>query len=74
MNSNNIKLFLVDDDALFVKSLEIKFLQQEGLTVETYATGEQCVANLSHGPELIILDYFLDSIDKNAMNGLETPG
>ena len=28
--------------------------------------------NLSHSPDVIILDYLLDGIDKNAMNGIET--
>lgn len=67
-----IKLFLVDDDALFLKSLEIEFLQNADFEVETFATGELCIANLSHHPDVIILDYHLDGIDKNAMNGLET--
>ncbi|MBK6283597.1 MAG: response regulator [Draconibacterium sp.] len=44
---NKIKLFLVDDDMLFLKSLEIDFLQHADF-------------------------YLLDSIDKNAMNGIET--
>ncbi len=67
-----IKLFLVDDDALFLKSLEIEFLQHADFTIETYATGELCMANLSHSPDVIILDYHLDGIDKKAMNGMET--
>lgn len=69
---NRIKIFLVDDDALYLKSLEIDFLQHADFTIETYATGELCVANLSHNPDVIILDYYLDGIDKNAMNGIET--
>ncbi len=28
--------------------------------------------NLSHSPDVIILDYRLDGIDKNAMNGIDT--
>ena len=28
--------------------------------------------NLSHNPDVIILDYHLNGIDKNAMNGIET--
>ena len=28
--------------------------------------------NLSHNPEVIILDYLLNGIVKNAMNGIET--
>ena len=69
---NKIKLFLVDDDALFLKSLEIEFLENADFIIETYATGELCIANLSHAPDVIILDYQLDGIDKNAMNGLKT--
>ena len=71
-NKNKIKLFLVDDDALFLKSLEIDFLQLADFDIETFATGELCISNLSHKPDIIILDYHLDGIDKNAMNGLET--
>ena len=69
---NKVKLFLVDDDAVFLKSLEIEFLQHADFTIETFATGELCVENLSHNPDAIILDYHLDGIDKNAMNGIET--
>jgi two-component system OmpR family response regulator len=71
-NDNKIKLFLVDDDAFFLKALEIEFLQHANFTIETFATGEVCVANLSHNPDVIILDYYLDSFDKTAMNGIET--
>jgi len=69
---NKIKLFLVDDDAVFLKSLEIEFLQHADFAIETYATGEVCIDHLSSTPDVIILDYHLDGIDKNAMNGIET--
>ena len=71
-NKNKVKIFLVDDDALFLKSLEIEFLDNADFTVETYPTGELCIANLSHNPDIIILDYQLDGIVKNDLNGLET--
>ena len=69
---NKIKIFLVDDDALFLKSLEIEFLQHADFIIETFPTGELCIENLSHDPDVIILDYFLNGIYKNAMNGLDT--
>jgi DNA-binding NarL/FixJ family response regulator len=72
MKNEKIKLFLVDDDALFLKSLEIEFLHQTDFTVETFATGELCLENLSHRPDVIILDYHLNGIEKEAMNGIET--
>ncbi len=74
-NDQKIVLFLVDDDALFLKSLEIEFLNHPKFSVQTYATGELCLEGLSHKsnrPEIIILDYHLDGIDENAMNGIET--
>jgi len=69
---NKIKLFLVDDDALFLKSLEILFLENADFIVETYATGELCVANLPSDPDVIILDYHLNGVITTAMDGLET--
>ena len=52
--------------------MEIEFLQHADFAIETFATGELCMENLSHNPDVIILDYHLDGIDKNAMNGIET--
>jgi two-component system OmpR family response regulator len=73
MNSKNkIKLFVVDDDAIYLKLIEIEFLQYPDFKLETYTTGEICIENLSHAPDLIILDYHLDGVDKNAMNGIQT--
>ena len=72
MNKEKIKLFLVDDDAVFLKSLEIEFHQLGDYSVETFATGELCLANLSQGPDIIILDYHLNGVDQSAMNGIQT--
>jgi two-component system OmpR family response regulator len=72
MTKDKIKIFLVDDDAMFLKSLEIDFLQSADFAIETYATGELCMEHLSHNPDVIVLDYLLDGIDKTAMNGIKT--
>ena len=73
MNSKNkIKLFLVDDDPMYLKLLEIEFLQYPDFKLETFATGEICIKNLSHNPDIIILDYHLNGVDKHAMNGIQT--
>lgn len=70
--SNEKIIFLVDDDALFLKSMEIEFLQNTDFTVETFSSGERCLEHLVVKPDVIILDYHLDGIDKTAMNGIET--
>jgi len=68
----SVNIFVVDDDVMYLKMIEIEFLQYPGFKIETYATGEICLENLSHDPDLIILDYHLDGIDKHAMNGIQT--
>jgi two-component system OmpR family response regulator len=72
MDENKILLFLVDDDALFLKSLEIEFTDNTESVIKTFPTGELCLENISQNPDVIILDYCLNSIDGNAINGLET--
>jgi two-component system OmpR family response regulator len=72
MNNDKISIFLVDDDALYLKVLENEFLQHADFNILTFPTGELCIENLSQNPDVIILDYYLDGIYENAMNGLET--
>lgn len=69
---NKIKLFLVDDDAVFLKSLEIQFMENADFDIETFSTGELCVQNLAKKPDVIVLDYHLDGVVKNAINGMQT--
>ncbi len=72
MNSNKIRLFLVDDDVLFLKSLELEFIEKNNYEVITFNTGEACIEALYLDPDIIVLDYHLDGIVKGAINGLET--
>lgn len=69
-DNNKLKVFLVDDDAVFLKLLEIEFVEHTDYVIETFLSGEQSIANLTHKPDVIILDYHLDGVDKSAMNGL----
>lgn len=69
---NKIKLFLVDDDAVFLKSLEIQFLEHADFEIKTFPTGELCIKNLDKKPDVVVLDYHLDGVVKNAINGMQT--
>jgi two-component system OmpR family response regulator len=71
-NDKKILLFLVDDDPLFLKSLEIEFSEHTDSTIKTFATGEECLKSIGQNPDVIILDYYLNSIEQNAIDGLET--
>lgn len=67
-----ISVFLVDDDAMYLKLLEKEFSEKLEYSVTTFATGERCLENLMEKPDIIVLDYYLNGIEKNALNGLET--
>lgn len=71
MKQEKIRIFLVDDDAVFLKSLEIQLLDHADFIIEKFPTGERCVEKLYHNPDVIILDYHLDGTDTSAMNGIE---
>ncbi|MCD6019649.1 MAG: histidine kinase [Bacteroidetes bacterium] len=67
-----INIFLVDDDALFLRTLELEFVERTEFSIKTFATGELCIQNLELRPDVIILDYQLDGIEEGAMNGMQT--
>lgn len=72
MDTKQQTVFLVDDDAVFLKLLAIDFQMQTNFNVLTFETGEKCIENLQLQPDLIILDYHLDGVEKGVMNGIET--
>lgn len=71
-NENTMTIFLADDDAVFLKLLEIEFTSLTDYNIETFATGELCLLSLDKKPDIVVLDYHLDGIQKNAMTGIET--
>jgi DNA-binding NtrC family response regulator len=72
MKKDKINIFLVDDDELYLKSLKIDFMALPHICIHTFATGEKCLKALDQNPDIIILDYNLNSIELNAMNGIQT--
>lgn len=71
-NEKKNLIFLVDDDELFLKDLELEFSENTKSDIRTFGTGEECLANIFLNPDIVILDYYLNSINKDAIDGLET--
>jgi two-component system OmpR family response regulator len=66
-----IVVFLVDDDMLFLKALEHSILiNHPYLKIKTFQTGEACLQQVASKPEIVILDYYLNSTLPYAWNGL----
>jgi two-component system OmpR family response regulator len=70
-NSRIITVFLVDDNALYLKNLELSFKSKPYYNTKSFTTGELCLEALPSKPDIIILDYHLNSVVPEAKNGLE---
>ena len=70
--NDKIKIFLVDDDAVFLRFLEIEFIQAGDFNIQTFPTGEMVMEHIHEQPDVVVLDYHLDGIDSFAMNGIDT--
>jgi two-component system, OmpR family, response regulator len=66
-------IFLVEDDQVFAKTLELHLKEHLKFKFDifTFPNGEDCLANLEMKPSIVILDYFLNSQNPKAQNGLE---
>jgi DNA-binding NarL/FixJ family response regulator len=72
MSSTGIKnIFIVDDDDMLRMALEDFLKSKTPHQVFPFNTAEECMKNLHLAPDIIILDYYLNSVDKAALNGLD---
>jgi len=70
-NQKKIKVFLVDDDPIFQKVLETQFKERTPHEIKTFSTGEDCLKKLNEKPDIIFLDYQLNSLSPKAQTGLQ---
>lgn len=71
-NAPQRTIFLVDDDELLVNMLRDYLVKNTGSIVRVFNTGEDCVKELLHTqPSIIVLDFHLNSMYKDALNGLQ---
>lgn len=66
-------VFLVDDDETYLSALEhnLKKNLETTFTVKTFKTGEDCLQEISSPPNIVVLDYELNTKNKSAKNGIE---
>ena len=64
------KIFVVDDDEMLSMALEDYLERKTNHEVHLFNTGEECLEHLEEQPDIIILDYNLNSVKKDAANGL----
>jgi DNA-binding NarL/FixJ family response regulator len=66
-------IFIVEDNKTYAKTLEsfLKVQIPSAKEIKVFPVGETCLMELHRNPELIIIDYFLDSKYNDAETGLE---
>ncbi|MDQ3111763.1 MAG: response regulator [Bacteroidota bacterium] len=65
-------IFIVEDNSIYAKTLEI-FLRNKfpGAKIKVFPVGEVCLDNMHHNPDVIIMDYQLNTKYFDAADGLE---
>src|SRR6187551_1388456 len=64
-------IFIVDDDPMISELLKDYLVDQWSHNVTMIDTGEECLARMHEYPDIIILDYILNSVHKEAVDGIE---
>ncbi|TRZ70301.1 MAG: DNA-binding response regulator [Bacteroidetes bacterium] len=65
------KIFIVDDDTMLTEALKDRLTRHIPHQVFTFDTGEACLKQLYLNPDIVVLDYFLNTVSKDAANGME---
>ncbi len=72
MTTKSTKVFIVDDEPLLSEMLTDYLKNQDpNLEIVSFPTGEACLSALDTHPDIVVLDYYLNSREKNAANGLD---
>jgi two-component system, OmpR family, response regulator len=66
-------VFIVEDNPMYAKTLEtfIKSSFPETKEIKICSTGETCLTELQRDPDVILIDYFLDTNDTTAATGID---
>lgn len=66
------KIFIVDDEPLLLEMLSDYLKDQNpNFIIMGFPTGEECLKNIQQQPDILILDYYLNSKEKGAANGID---
>lgn len=65
------KIFIVDDDEMLTETLSDYLTRKVAHEISVFHTGEDCLKRIAENPDVIILDYYLNTVDKDAVDGLE---
>lgn len=65
------KIFIVDDDEMLTEALSDYLTRKVAHNIRIFNTGEDCMQHISENPDVVILDFYLNTVKKEAASGLE---
>jgi DNA-binding NarL/FixJ family response regulator len=68
---NKYLVFIIEDDPMYRQMISDELSEISVLRIQTFSTGEECLQQLYHRPDIIILDYYLNKENPKAKNGLQ---
>jgi two-component system OmpR family response regulator len=71
MEYSPYNIFIIDDDEIYLKSIEESLNKRKNTRIKKFVVGEMCLQHLHQKPDLIILDHHLDTKYIDASNGLD---
>ncbi|MBK8610032.1 MAG: response regulator [Chitinophagaceae bacterium] len=72
MNNKKPTVFIVDDEPLLSEMLADYLKEQyTDFNIVSFPTGEACLQSLDEQPDAVVLDYYLNSKEKDAANGID---
>lgn len=72
MSKSKPEVFIVDDEPLLAEMLSDYLKEQDStLSIKSFSTGEACLQCLDEKPDLVVLDYYLNSKERDAANGID---
>lgn len=73
MMERTYKIFLIDDDIktliMLKSSLERRI--KHNVVINIFAYGENALDKIDENPDIVVLDYYLNAIREEAVNGVE---
>lgn len=70
MAKKSKKIFIVDDDPTHNDMLKAFLLEKFNMDILSFTSGEEAIRNIEQNPDFIILDYNLDRVNANALDGV----
>jgi two-component system OmpR family response regulator len=68
---DKILLFVIEDNSFFLDIVTTNLSDNDRLTIRAFTSAEEALEHIDENPEIIVLDYYLDKDNADAMNGMQ---